>query len=169
VATPSQAINNNLTTVWTCCRHSPCRGGWGNVVPTTTDSSHPVSAGPSFASLVADTSPLPPHLLPAVAKNSVHFSPVPATFSADEKESAIFSAMSQRATIALLLHPERSAFDENSSPDHATQGAVATPKLQDVRFLEFPEGAREWWTRMTSGAVNESRTVTSSSTRGESR
>jgi hypothetical protein len=169
MATRSQSINNNLTTVWTCCRHFPCRGGWGNVVPTSTDSSHPASAGTLFTLLAAVTPPLQPRILPTASEQFFHSAPRCSARAVDENESTILSPFSQRAAITNPFHPERAALGENSSPGHATLEAVAISNLQDIRFLEFPEGAREWWTRMTNGAVNESRKLTSSSTMGESR
>lgn len=56
-------------------------------------------------------------------------------------------------------------------PSSFNQDEIPVPTIyfKAILFLDFPSGAREWWSRMTDGAAKESCEVTSSSTRGGSR
>ena len=154
-----------MTTDWTCCRHFPCRGGWGIVVQITTDLSHSASAAPFFTSFDALAPEMQLHRFPSPHGHSLHSELLRSSRPVGVKESADFLPLSQRTTITRLLNQERSGVGQNSTQCSAEWEVVANPGPQYVMLLVFPEGAREWWNASTSEVVNTSGKVTSSPTR----
>lgn len=137
-------------------------------MPITTDLSHFDSSWAQVLSLVAVTSQRQLHLLPTCSWQSVHYATIRSARIGGESESAVIAPLSQQSAVPNTLQPERSALGATSSPGQVTRDAVAVPDLQCIPSPEFSEGAREWWTRMTQGAVGDSRPVKFSSTRGKS-
>jgi hypothetical protein len=68
------------------------------------------------------------------------------------------SALLDESPFAMFADPV--IIDPSVDEDHFVMGGASEGTLPDfnhtfVQFFEFPQGAYEWWTRMTAGARDE--------------